>query len=68
MQELKKPSVWRYLIWGLIVGLIGSALIIKVFGTEPAPATKTIFFQKVFGEPFSYETKGVDGNVFTWRY
>ncbi len=68
MQKFKKPTIWRYLIWGLVIGLIGSLLIIKVFGTESVPITKTVFFQKIFGESISYKMKGVDGNIYTWRY
>ena len=45
MQELKRPTIWQYLIWGLVFGFIASLLIVRVFGLEHYPVTKTMLFQ-----------------------
>lgn len=66
MQSIKKPTIWRYLIWGLVIGGLGSFAVVKFALSDVLSKTK--IFQQIFGMDFSYEMTNIQGNNFEWNY
>lgn len=66
MQRLNKPTIWRYLIWGLIIGGIGSIVVVNIFMSREI--AKMHLFQQIFGSSFSYEATDLHGNTHYKEY
>ncbi len=66
MECTNRPTIWRYLIWGLIIGLIGSLFLAKYFMIQDM--SKYVCFQKLFGTSFAFEAIDNYGNTYAKQY
>ena len=70
MENIKKPTIWHYLFWGLIIGWIGSWLVVQLLFKFHI-ITKTPIFHGIFGPNFRYDAinkYGPCGNKYYYEY